>query len=66
LLCGDFDVYMTALARDIQQLLAIHEEIAKTPGITIIETDIGRTIIETDIGRTIGAWPTPCQYISTF
>lgn len=54
---GDYDIYMTAMARDIQQLLAIHEEIAKIPGITRLETDIGRTI---------GIWPTPRQYISTF
>jgi hypothetical protein len=48
---------MTALAKDIQQLLAIHEEIAKIPSITRLKTDIGRTI---------DVWPTPCQYISTF
>lgn len=54
---GDYDIYMTALVRDIKQLLAIHEEIAKIPGITRLETDIARTI---------GVWPTPRQYISTF
>jgi DNA-binding Lrp family transcriptional regulator len=54
---GDYDIYAITLIRDIKQLLAIHDEVAAIPGITRIETDIGRTI---------NMWPTPCQYISTF
>jgi len=36
MLCGHFDVYTTALASDINQLLAIQEEIANIHGITVM------------------------------
>ncbi len=54
---GDYDIYAETLMRDIKQLLMIHEEIAKIPGIKRIDTDIGRSL---------NSWPTPRQYISTF
>jgi Lrp/AsnC family transcriptional regulator for asnA, asnC and gidA len=53
---GDYDIYAIILIRDIEQLLSIHDEIAKIPGIT-------RT--EMDMGRTINIWPTPRQQLST-
>lgn len=54
---GDYDIYATVLVRNIEQLLAIHDEIARIPNISRIDADIGRSIT---------VWPTPRQYISTF
>ena len=50
---GDYDIYAITLVRDIKQLLTIHDEIARIPGITRVETDIGRPP---------GMWPTVNTY----
>jgi DNA-binding Lrp family transcriptional regulator len=54
---GDYDLQVTAVARDIKEMFTLQEEIAKILGITKIETS-ARKIPD--------AWPTPLQHISTY
>ncbi len=54
---GDYDLQVTAMIRDITELFAIQDQIAKICGLTKIETS-ARKIPD--------KWPTPRQYISTF
>jgi Lrp/AsnC family transcriptional regulator for asnA, asnC and gidA len=54
---GDFDLQVTAAIRDVEQMFTLQEEIARTPGVTKIETSSRRIP---------NAWPTPQQYISTY
>jgi Lrp/AsnC family transcriptional regulator, regulator for asnA, asnC and gidA len=54
---GEYDLQVTAMIRDIEQMFEIQEEIAKTPGVTKMDTS-ARKIPP--------SWPTPKQYMSTF
>jgi Lrp/AsnC family leucine-responsive transcriptional regulator len=54
---GEYDLQLTAMIRDVEQMFSIQDEIAKTVGVTRIETS-ARKIPK--------AWPTPRQFISTF
>ncbi len=54
---GDYDLQVTAMIRNITELFAIQDQIAKICGLTKIETS-ARKIPD--------KWPTPRQYISTF
>jgi DNA-binding Lrp family transcriptional regulator len=54
---GDYDLQVTAVARDVKEMFTLQEEIAKILGITKIETS-ARKIPD--------AWPTPMQHISTY
>ena len=54
---GDYDLQVTAAVRDVEQMFALQEEIAKVPGITKIETSARRIP---------DAWPSPQQHISTY
>ena len=54
---GDYDLQVTAMVRDISELFAIQDQIAKICGITKIETSARKIP---------NKWPTPRQYISTF
>jgi DNA-binding Lrp family transcriptional regulator len=54
---GDYDLHVTAMARDTEQQFRIQEEIAKIPNIARLETAARR--IPND-------WPTRSQHISTF
>ncbi len=54
---GDFDLQVTAAIRNVEQMFRMQEEIAKTRGVSKIETSARRIP---------NAWPTPQQYISTF
>lgn len=54
---GDFDLQVTAAIRDVEQMFTLQEEIARTPGVTKLETSARRIP---------NAWPTPQQYISTY
>jgi DNA-binding Lrp family transcriptional regulator len=53
---GDYDLQLTAMIRDIEQLFTIQDQIARVHGVTQIETS-SRKIPD--------KWPTPQQYIST-
>jgi Lrp/AsnC family transcriptional regulator, regulator for asnA, asnC and gidA len=53
---GDYDLQLTAMIRDVEQLFAIQDQIARVHGVTQIETS-SRKIPD--------KWPTPQQYIST-
>ena len=54
---GDYDLQLTAMIRDVEQFFRLQEEIARTPGVTKIETS----------ARKIPSnWPTQRQHISTF
>ena len=54
---GDYDLHVTAMARDTEQQFRIQEEIAKIPNIARLETAARRIPCE---------WPTRTQHISTF
>jgi DNA-binding Lrp family transcriptional regulator len=54
---GDYDLHVTAMARDTEQQFRIQEEIAKIPNISRLETAARRIPNE---------WPTRSQHISTF
>jgi Lrp/AsnC family transcriptional regulator for asnA, asnC and gidA len=54
---GDYDLHVTAMARDTEQQFRIQEEIAKIPNIARLETAARRIPSE---------WPTRTQHISTF
>jgi len=54
---GEYDLQLTAMIRDVEHMFNIQDEIAKTIGVTKIETS-ARKIPK--------KWPTPLQYISTF
>ncbi len=54
---GDYDLQVTAMIRNISELFAIQDQIARICGVTKIETS-ARKIPD--------KWPTPRQYISTF
>jgi Lrp/AsnC family transcriptional regulator for asnA, asnC and gidA len=54
---GDYDLQVTAVIRDVEQMLAIQDEIMKLPGITKIEASARKIPPR---------WPTAKQYISTF
>jgi len=54
---GDYDLHVTAMARDTEQQFRIQEEIAKIPNIARLETAARRIPNE---------WPTRSQHISTF
>jgi Lrp/AsnC family transcriptional regulator for asnA, asnC and gidA len=54
---GDYDLHVTAMARDTEQQFRIQEEIAKIPNISRLETAARRIPNE---------WPTRTQHISTF
>jgi Lrp/AsnC family transcriptional regulator for asnA, asnC and gidA len=54
---GDYDLQLTAMIRNVEQMFSFQEEIARTPGVTKIEVST----------RKIPAkWPTPQQHITTF
>ncbi len=54
---GTYDLLVTALAKDCNDIIAISEEITKIPNIKKIEASIRKVY---------PAWPTSRQYISTF
>jgi len=54
---GDYDLHVTAIAKDAEQQFRIQEEISKIPNIARLETAARRIPSE---------WPTPSQHISTF
>jgi len=54
---GDYDLQLTAMIRDVEQMFTIQEEIARISGITKIENS-ARKIPD--------RWPTQRQYLSTF
>ena len=54
---GDYDLQVTAMIRNIEQMFAIQDEISQITGVVKIETSARK--IPT-------GWPTPKQYISTF
>jgi hypothetical protein len=54
---GEYDLQLTAMIRDVEHMFNIQDEIAKTRGVTRIETS-ARKIPK--------KWPTPRQYMSTF
>lgn len=53
---GEHDLQVTAMIRDVQQSLAIQDEIARISGITKMEVSARKLPTK---------WPTPQQYIST-
>lgn len=53
---GDYDIQLTAMIKDIDQLFRIQDEISRIPSVTKFEVSM-RKIPE--------KWPTPLQYIST-
>ncbi len=53
---GDFDLQVTAIVRNIEDLFIIQDKLANVGGVTQIEASV-RRIPDT--------WPTPQQYIST-
>jgi DNA-binding Lrp family transcriptional regulator len=54
---GDYDLQLTAMVRDIEQMFTLQDEIARTPG--VVKTD-------SSLRRIPEKWPTPKQYLSTF
>ena len=54
---GDYDLQLTAMIRDVEQFFRLQEEIARTPGVTKIETSARKIPCN---------WPTQRQHISTF
>jgi Lrp/AsnC family transcriptional regulator for asnA, asnC and gidA len=54
---GDYDLQVTAIVRDVEQMIAIQDEIMKLPGIVKIEASARKIPLR---------WPSPKQYISTF
>lgn len=54
---GEYDLQLTAMIRDVEHMFNIQDDIAKTRGVTRIETS-ARKIPK--------KWPTPRQYMSTF
>ena len=54
---GDYDLQVTAMIKDITEIFALQDEIARICGVTKIEVT-ARKIPD--------KWPTPLQYISTF
>ena len=54
---GDYDLQLTAMIRDIEQMYSIQDQIAKTRGVTKMEASMRKIPNQ---------WPTPNQYISTF
>jgi Lrp/AsnC family transcriptional regulator for asnA, asnC and gidA len=54
---GDYDLQVTAIVKDVDQMFDIQDEIAKLSGVTKIETSARK--IPT-------GWPAPKQYLSTF
>lgn len=54
---GDYDLQLTAMIRNLEQMFTLQEEIARTPGVTKIEVS-ARKIPE--------KWPTSQQHITTF
>jgi Lrp/AsnC family transcriptional regulator for asnA, asnC and gidA len=54
---GDYDLQITTLVKEIDEIYKINDEIMKIP-------DIGR--IEAEIREILPCWPGPRQYISTF
>jgi Lrp/AsnC family transcriptional regulator for asnA, asnC and gidA len=54
---GDYDLQVTALMRNVEQMFAIQDEFARTPCITKIETSARKIPTK---------WPSASQYISTF
>jgi DNA-binding Lrp family transcriptional regulator len=54
---GDYDLHVTAMAKDAEQQFRIQEEISKVPNIARLETAARRIPNE---------WPSPTQHISTF
>jgi hypothetical protein len=56
---GDYDLQIWAMIQDIDELLAIQDEISKVAGISRVDIEIaGLSHWE--------KWPSPRQYISTF
>lgn len=53
---GDFDLHVVALARDLDQIFSINEQISKLPHIKKQEVALRKPL---------DAWPGPGQYIST-
>jgi DNA-binding Lrp family transcriptional regulator len=54
---GEYDLHLTAMARDISHSFDIQDKIAKVCGVTKIEASARKIPIE---------WPTPQQHVSTF
>ncbi len=54
---GDYDLHVAILVKDVDEILAVNEEIMKINGIAKVEADIRGMP---------SAWPGPRQYISTF
>ncbi len=54
---GDFDLQLTAMVTDIEDMFNIQDQIARTLGVTKIDTSARKIPTK---------WPTPRQYISTF
>lgn len=54
---GDYDVQLTAMIRDLEQMYWIQDQIAKTKGVTKMEASMRKIPNQ---------WPTPNQQISTF
>jgi DNA-binding Lrp family transcriptional regulator len=54
---GDYDLQVTSMIRDVEQMYTIQDEIAKISGITKIEVSARKIPYK---------WPTNLQYISTF
>jgi DNA-binding Lrp family transcriptional regulator len=53
---GDYDIQLTAMIRDVEQLFAIQDQIARIRGITKLEGSARKIPTQ---------WPTPQQYMST-
>jgi DNA-binding Lrp family transcriptional regulator len=56
---GDYDLQIWAMVKDLDQFLAIQDEIGKIRGITKMDLEV----LPMDLWQ---SWPTPRQYISTF
>jgi Lrp/AsnC family transcriptional regulator for asnA, asnC and gidA len=54
---GDFDLQLTAMVKNLEQMLKLQDEISRVCGITKMEVTARRIPTK---------WPTPRQYISTF
>ncbi len=54
---GDYDLQVTAMIRDVDQMFTIQDEISRTTGVTKIEGSMRKIPTR---------WPTALQYISTF
>jgi hypothetical protein len=54
---GEYDLHLTAMARDLAHSFDIQDKIAQVCGVTKIEASARKIPFE---------WPTPQQHISTF